>query len=1259
MKKAFLIFSLWLVSYTYAYAATYTLPADITSNPFRCTGSGPVYTCNGTINLPEDTIIILTADVTLNITGNFRAEEDFSVQANGYSLNINASNDVSISSNADFTGNITAGDDIAIGEDSTIVGNLTAADNLTLDQDTVVNGVCSPAHTQCTGGGTPPAGACDTFADYFDLSRYDNQDGTVNWSSDWFETNDNGSPTGGDIRIVGNRLRLQNNNRAITRSADLSPYASATISFDYQESGFDNNNDYVDIEIRGGGVGWTSLQHFAGSNVNTGTASLVVASSFLASDFQVRFLTSGSLGSNDRFYIDNLQIDACGNSVLPSPAIDFHFDEAIWSGAANEVFDSAANANHASISSGSGLDTIADGAVCRAGRFDGINDYIVSGDIFSVLRTTASMSFWIKTTQTGNDTNWLAPGVAGIEQNGGGDDIFWGWLDASGHIGISKWDTPSAKSNLAINDGNYHHVVLTRDSPSGAYKIYIDGTLDQTGTTGTGDVGTSFSSIGRIEDTAGSPEYLQADLDEVMVFNQVLSDAQVSVIYTNQLAGNNYDGSARVCAVTGVDHYVISHSNIAVTCEAQLVTVSAHDLSHTDMAPVAGTTITLSTSIPNDGWALNSGGGTFTAPDQYSFDGIETSAQFWLRKTTATTAPHMDVDVSDGTAGDVDGSSEDPGTIEFRDSAFRIYADGVNNAIGTQIAGKSSNVAPGDQVLTLKAVQTNTDTGACDTVLTGVTSVQLGYECVNPVSCSSRPLYLGSTSAAASIAGTNSGDAVSYQNIALDFGVTGEASFVLNYPDTGAIRLYAQHTLPATLPSTGVTLNGSSNQFVSRPFGFDIQAVDNPAASDHTGSVYRAAGEAFTVNVSAALWNTADDGNADGVPDNHDDNDPSNNADLSGNSVTLGGMSYVGAPNFGLEGEQVQIDAIFIDPIISSYPDANFPAQILNGFTLGADSTNSAVFNNVGVIEMRASISDGDYLATGAVGTQAMVSKSGYVGRFNPHHYSVTAAMVNNGCGTFTYAGQPFDANVTLQARNLGDILTNGYRGGYATLDIATELNVQNSATSAAYDNEAYTVNEGFSSGTIGQAQFDIDLRWDMPQQAETNSSVQLISTSDEVTLVASSPVSLGNTDVRYGRLWMSNVYGSELTNLTMPMRTQYFNGSNYIVNIDDSCTTIDHSVLNELGVTQSLTNGGSSLVTVNNITAVAGVLDINLTAPGVGHTGFVEVVPDLTISGESWLKYDWDSTVTSPGLENPSARANFGIYQGDSRQIYYRQIYR
>lgn len=219
---------------------------------------------------------------------------------------------------------------------------------------------------------------------------------------------------------------------------------------------------------------------------------------------------------------------------LPPSVLEFRMDEISWNGAADEVIDSSGNNNHA-IARG-GLTTVDPGQICRAGDFDGVDDYIETNDIYASLRGTSSMSFWIKTTQTGDDTGWRAPGIAGIEQSGGSDDIFWGWLDASGRIGISVANDFSTKSTIAINDDVYHHVVLTRDATSGEYKIYIDGVLNNSGTLTTGIIGNSFSSIGRIEDTGGTPEYFRGDLDEVKVFDSVLSDSDVTTLFNETRA---------------------------------------------------------------------------------------------------------------------------------------------------------------------------------------------------------------------------------------------------------------------------------------------------------------------------------------------------------------------------------------------------------------------------------------------------------------------------------------------------------------------------------------------------------------------------------------------------------------------------------------------------------------------------------------------------------------------------------------------------
>ncbi len=66
-----------------------------------------------------------------------------------------------------------------------------------------------------------------------------------------------------------------------------------------------------------------------------------------------------------------------------------------------------------------------------------MNDHVLLNQSLSgVLGGTATLATWIRTNQIGNNTFWQAPGITGVEQGGGADDIFWGWIDGSGRIGM-------------------------------------------------------------------------------------------------------------------------------------------------------------------------------------------------------------------------------------------------------------------------------------------------------------------------------------------------------------------------------------------------------------------------------------------------------------------------------------------------------------------------------------------------------------------------------------------------------------------------------------------------------------------------------------------------------------------------------------------------------------------------------------------------------------------------------------------------------
>ena len=160
--------------------------------------------------------------------------------------------------------------------------------------------------------------------------------------------------------------------------------------------------------------------------------------------------------------------------------------------------------------------------------FDGVNDYLATSNLAGTLGGTATLTAWLKTTQVGNVKMYNAPGIAGVEQFNGANDIFWGWLDETGRIAIKVGDNVNvARSTSPVNDGQWHHVAFTRDAASGVIKLYVDGVLNATATSDTGLKTTPFASFGRIEDTGGTINYLAGSLDEIRVYNRVLSDAEV------------------------------------------------------------------------------------------------------------------------------------------------------------------------------------------------------------------------------------------------------------------------------------------------------------------------------------------------------------------------------------------------------------------------------------------------------------------------------------------------------------------------------------------------------------------------------------------------------------------------------------------------------------------------------------------------------------------------------------------------------------
>jgi len=158
-------------------------------------------------------------------------------------------------------------------------------------------------------------------------------------------------------------------------------------------------------------------------------------------------------------------------------------------------------------------------------NFDASNDYLDCGNPTDLQITGAmSISAWVKTSTT--DFKMI------VSKDDGSSNRNWHLkTESNGYVRFQLWSGGSMSNStgdINIADGDWHHIAVTYN-PSTAIKIYVDGTLDENDTSSIAssiDNDTVNLNIGRI----ASGNYFNGDIDEVAIWNAVLSDSDITKI---------------------------------------------------------------------------------------------------------------------------------------------------------------------------------------------------------------------------------------------------------------------------------------------------------------------------------------------------------------------------------------------------------------------------------------------------------------------------------------------------------------------------------------------------------------------------------------------------------------------------------------------------------------------------------------------------------------------------------------------------------
>lgn len=154
------------------------------------------------------------------------------------------------------------------------------------------------------------------------------------------------------------------------------------------------------------------------------------------------------------------------------------------------------------------------------------------GEIKRPVKNDFTISFWIKTTQTGperpwNEGAWLVNG----EMPGDTDDFGTSLSGGRFVFGTGAPDT-SVASKTRVNDGRWHNCVATRRKVTGSIQVYVDGKLEKSVIAGKSSL--TAPNVLRLGSTGD--HHFAGALSDLQIYDGVLDAAEIADLYQKGLA---------------------------------------------------------------------------------------------------------------------------------------------------------------------------------------------------------------------------------------------------------------------------------------------------------------------------------------------------------------------------------------------------------------------------------------------------------------------------------------------------------------------------------------------------------------------------------------------------------------------------------------------------------------------------------------------------------------------------------------------------
>ncbi|WP_440876238.1 DUF6701 domain-containing protein [Thalassotalea sp. PLHSN55] len=913
--------------------------------------------------------------------------------------------------------------------------------------------------------------------------------------------------------------------------------------------------------------------------------------------------------------VDNINV-RCNDCAEITPLAYYAFDEGNWSGSANDVIDEISGLNGRAYG---GVNTLFDDparpgnpGTCRYGEFDGVNDYVqVSDNATLDIQSELTVTTWI------NPDRLPSSGLMTILSK---DENYEFHLTPSGEINWWWQSGAYSTSGANITPGNWYHIAITYKS--GQQVIYVNG-VNRGEESYTGNLILNSDPLQIGQDQGYPGRYYDGKIDEVKVFDSALSAINVYEIYKE----------THPCIVL-IDHFEIHHDGQGLTCLAEPITIKAcADAACTSTDPTA-TDITF----------------RYTTPSGSTVDKSLTVTGEIQTDLSHFTAENLTLSlVNDNSFKCFIGASEDCNLL-FSEAGF---------VLETATSGNIESCAVDS--LTIKAVKLSDDGVSCAPAFTGSQQLDVAFYYANPTLGTLTPNLNSSPM-------LNVGQ---LQTRTLTFDASGEVTVPIQYNDAGQLTFEVRER----------NASGVSRGYLNKVFYPAEFVISSPVSGDSaSASTNHVAGEDFELNIQAQCQGGE-------ITPNYS---PNTNASTELKVERIAPVSSKSA-----DGNLTLVTGVTKSAEIG----ADFEAtDLISHFISGGGQINStsANYSEVGLVQL--SLQDSNYFGS------TIESNTQSLGRFYPSYF--VQEIENNGslianhsseclAENWVYSGQLTDGDGSIRyastdlpklritAYNAVDEITKNYIGDFAkllnfpysrnTISLAEpEITLVNGLALESDVSAAGLVAEHISEGgvliytlpdshhftytrTSASEVSPFDASFDMPIDTISDSDYVKATAPTNTTDLSFSSIASNTVEVRFGRATLANSFGPETSSLPQTLTMEYFDSANnFITNINDNCTAFNADNISletgTLNKDEVELNSASGFVA----SGTTGAIELSVKAPAAGKQGSVTVIYDIY----DWLKYDWsDADSDDAPNENPSATANFGIYRGNDRIIYYREV--